>query len=200
MDFFNKIGSKITEASQGVQVQAKTMTETTRLNLAISNNDKDIANLYMELGKEYFNSINATPSGLGDAFVNKINELLLDNSDIRADLANIKGVIFCQNCNAECPISYNCCSSCGTTLNKSAITLNLSPCCTNCGKQIADGLRFCTGCGSPIPDKSSSNASSGDSANADTNTDTNTNTGDNADTNANADTDADATNPNDDWA
>lgn len=148
MSLFDKIGSKITEAGQGVQEQAKQITEITKINSLISSNERDISNLYMELGKEYFNSINGKPQDIGVPFVKKINQLSQDVKELRETLSDLKGIVFCNKCNAESPLSANCCSQCGTPLTKPEP--KTAPACGNCGKNIEGNAKFCTGCGTPI--------------------------------------------------
>lgn len=156
MDFFNKIGSKITTAGQGVQEQAKNLADISTVSYSITSKEKAIAELYMELGKEYYDSVEGIPSGLGDAFINKINQLEDEIVELQQDLNDLKGFINCSNCNNTMPSSANCCSNCGSVLQKSnhveSVRVNAHDVitCSNCGINIISNVNFCTGCGAPI--------------------------------------------------
>lgn len=147
MDFFNKIGSKITETGQGLQEQTKQLTEATKLNNNIANNMKTLDNFYKELGMLYFQSLNGEPSKLGVDIFNNINELNEENEKLKETLSVIKGIVYCPNCNAEAPNTANCCSSCGCQLIKNKPNLST---CSNCGAEIIPNVKFCTGCGSAV--------------------------------------------------
>lgn len=140
MDIFNKIGSKITEAGQGIQEQTKQLTESTRINNTLTSNQKTISNLYTDLGMLYFQSLNGQPADLGADIFNNINALTAENEQLKETLAIVKGIVYCPNCNAESLNTANCCSSCGTVLIK-------VPCCFNCGVEVDLNARFCTSCG-----------------------------------------------------
>lgn len=146
MDFFNKIGSKLSEAGQGVSTQTKTLAEIAKINLAISNNEKAMNDLYTSLGKEYFKLTTETKEGACLEVANKIEVLIEENNGLRNNLNVIKGIVNCEKCNAEMSTAATCCNNCGAVLPKIEPIETLVY-CSECGTGVEKGKKFCTQCG-----------------------------------------------------
>lgn len=54
MSIFEKIGEKLSGAGQGVAQQVKNFADVARLNSIISEKEKQIAQLYIEIGQAYY--------------------------------------------------------------------------------------------------------------------------------------------------
>ena len=62
MSIFEKIGEKLSGAGQGVAQQVKNFADVARLNSIISEKEKQIAQLYIEIGQAYYHSQGLRPS------------------------------------------------------------------------------------------------------------------------------------------
>ena len=54
MAFFEQLGKRITDAGQGVAQQTKNFADITRLNSAVSDKERKIAQLYQSIGQSYY--------------------------------------------------------------------------------------------------------------------------------------------------
>ena len=104
---------KITKATQDVVRGAKDMTDTARQNSLIAEEEKRIPNLYMQIGKLYYETHEADQEsqlGMLCLAIKAANERIAGyNEEIR----KIKGAARCPSCGAEMPIDSFFCGSCG---------------------------------------------------------------------------------------
>ena len=63
MSIFEKIGEKLSGAGQGVAQQVKNFADVARLNSIISEKEKQIAQLYIEIGQAYYEHHKIDPQG-----------------------------------------------------------------------------------------------------------------------------------------
>lgn len=75
MSFFNDLGKKISETSQGAVNKTKAMAETSRLNSAINDCKNKIDMAYREIGNFYVNKYGENPNPEVADKVNMIKEL-----------------------------------------------------------------------------------------------------------------------------
>lgn len=148
MAFFEQIGKKISDASQGVATQTKNFAETTRLSGAISDNEKKIGRLYADLGKAYYDAHAHDAEAEQRQIIEEINALFADIEAKKEEIKQIKGVTKCPNCGADIPLNAVFCSSCGHKADE----VPVGKTCTNCGAEIPAGDRFCSACGTPVED------------------------------------------------
>lgn len=113
MSFFDNFGKKITSAGQAAVDKTKNFAETTKLNLKISEAQSKINDLYRTVGEKYFK---AHPEDFCEDFAEQINEIKAQTaliSDLKAKIAQIKGITYCTECGAEIPAESAFCSKCG---------------------------------------------------------------------------------------
>lgn len=142
---------KITKATQDVVRGAKDLTDTARQNSLIADEQKQISNLYAQIGKLYHETHepnSETPLGNLCLAVNASNERIAKyNEEIR----KIRGTKRCPSCAADIPIASTFCGICGTksesTVERTPQSETASKHCTGCGTELGDGLTFCTSCG-----------------------------------------------------
>ena len=143
--------SKITKAAQDVVRGAKDITDTARQNSLIAGEQKQILNLFLQIGKLYHETQKIdpdTPLGKLCLAINASNERIATyNNEIR----KIKGTTRCPSCGADIPITSSFCGVCGA--NTDGIC-EISPSvetsdnyCTNCKAQLDEELAFCPLCG-----------------------------------------------------
>lgn len=151
MGFFDDFGKKISQVGQGAAQQTKIFAETTKLNSHISDEEKQINNLYIQIGKNYFEAHKNNDS-------DEYKDLMVGITDAQARIAQyqeqirtIKGIRNCPNCGAEVPNNSAFCNSCGTKMpakeTAPAAGVQASAKCPQCGADVAADSKFCDGCG-----------------------------------------------------
>lgn len=152
MAFFDELGKKITQTSQGVVQKTKDTAETLKLNGMISDEEKRISNFFNEIGRTYF-ELHA------DSYEPNFQQMILGIKEAQAKIENyceqvkrLKGVVCCPNCGGEVPYGAPFCSSCGTKMNVqniAAVNSNVQR-CVKCGVPLSPDMAFCTNCGTKV--------------------------------------------------
>lgn len=136
MSIFEKIGEKLSGAGQGVAQQVKNFADVARLNSIISEKEKQIAQLYIEIGQAYYEHHKIDPQG------EEIERIL-------------KGVTKCPNCGADVSLDAAFCNACGTKIPPAAKVEDISSnesgaLCPKCHNPVTAGNAFCNHCGTKI--------------------------------------------------
>ena len=151
MAFLDEIGKKISQTSQGMVQKTKDTAETMRLNGAISDEEKRIQNLYLEIGKAYFELHADDCEEALKELVLGIKEAQTKIEDYQEQVKRLKGIVRCAVCGGEVPYGAPFCSSCGSKMmNENTVEPTAESNvrrCANCGLPLADGIAFCTNCG-----------------------------------------------------
>jgi ribosomal protein L40E len=154
MPFFDNIGKKITETTQNVVRGTKDLTDTARFNSLIAEEERQIAELYSQVGKLYYETSepdSETPIGKLCLSITAAMERI---AKYQESIRQVKGVKRCQSCNADIPVTSAFCGVCGTKIeNVSAeafLPTTETKFCTECGAELEDELAFCTSCGQKI--------------------------------------------------
>ena len=112
MPLFTDLSKKLSTTTQNVVRGTKELTETARLNSLISDEHKQIASLYSQIGKLYYESYDASPeTPLGELCleINAANERI---AKYEQDKLHIKGVKHCPSCGADVPAGIAFCGGC----------------------------------------------------------------------------------------
>jgi len=154
MAFFDELGKKISQTSQGVVQKTKDTAEVIKLNGMISDEEKRIKNLYMQIGKVYFElHSDSCEEPLAD-MVASIKEAKSTIEQYSEQVKRLKGIVRCPNCGGDVQYGSPFCSSCGTKMEvKQPTVINEDPSvihCSKCGMPINDGCAFCTNCGTKV--------------------------------------------------
>lgn len=152
MAFFDELGKKISDASQGVVQKTKDTAESIKLSSAISDEEKKIKNLFTTLGEVYFNihSDNCEEEALKD-IVCQINDSKQKIADLEEQIKRLKGVIKCPYCDGEISYGSTFCNFCGKNVeNVVSKGKEGAIFCTNCGQSLEQDVAFCTNCGTPV--------------------------------------------------
>lgn len=151
MALFDTFSKKASEAGQNALQKAKELSDISRLNAMISDEEKSINNLYYQIGKLYVTIHKDNPEPDFSGVINSIIEAETRIKNYRQQIQDIKGVQRCTKCGAEVLRGAAFCSGCGATMPKAeAVIPNDYIKCENCGATVKKGMRFCTSCGTPI--------------------------------------------------
>lgn len=150
MAFFNDLGKKLQETSQGVVQKTKDTAEVLKLNGMISDEEKRIDTLFTQIGKMYFEHY--ADAGI-PALANLVAEIRDAQNKIKEydkQVKRLKGFVRCPNCGGDVACGTPFCSSCGT---KMPMPVETGVRCANCGMPIQNGCAFCTHCGTKVEAK-----------------------------------------------
>ncbi len=139
MAFFEDIGKKLTDVGQNVARQTKNFSDITQLNSSISDSEKRISQLFIQLGKEYYENHKDEENEV----ISEISRLYTQIFECREKIKQIKGVTKCESCGADVPLESAFCNSCGAKVNKHPS----AELCKFCGEPMKSGDKFCTRCG-----------------------------------------------------
>ncbi|MCH5353159.1 MAG: zinc ribbon domain-containing protein [Acutalibacter sp.] len=156
MPFFDQLGKKLTDAGQGVVQQTKNLADVTRLNSAISNSEKQIAQLYAVIGQAYYEAHKNDPNAESPEQIQAINALSAEIEQNQEAIRVIKGITQCPNCGKDVPLGSAFCAVCGTKLPEAAPAPAPAPegkVCPNCGAAVAEGNLFCNRCGTRVAEE-----------------------------------------------
>lgn len=158
MAFFDDLGKKISQASQGAVAKGKELADIAKLNSQISDEEKRINNAYVEIGKKYVElHKNDAESDFAD-FISAIDEANKKIVDLRSQVADIKGVTKCPKCGAEVAKGVAFCASCGSPVPVASANAGASSQaapsdtkrCGNCGAELSKDAGFCSECGAKV--------------------------------------------------
>lgn len=146
MGFFDNVSKQVTTYSQKAVQKTKDVSEIMRINAEISDEEKKIDSLCLQIGKQYYSTHKDTPDG---EFMELLDEITSSEKKIcqyKKEIQDIKGIDICAKCGAEVPKGAMFCSSCGTSISDDEKRVK----CPSCGAIIKAGIRFCTSCGAAL--------------------------------------------------
>ncbi len=151
MAFFDNLGKMASEATAKAMQKAQELSEISRINSLISEEEKKNNATYYQIGKLYVSVHGSDGEENFSGMVAAVLEGEQKINDYRKQIQNIKGVQRCEKCGAEVARGVAFCSSCGAPMPK---VENLLPDdvirCESCGTMVKRGMRFCTSCGKPM--------------------------------------------------
>lgn len=155
MAFFEQIGKKISDASQGATQQAKNFAEITRLNGTISEREKRISQIYTEIGQSYYEKHKDDSQAEELERITEINSLNAEILQCHEDIKQIKGITKCPSCGADVPINSAFCNACGAKILPATKIEDVSApkpvsLCPKCHKPVPVGNLFCNHCGAKV--------------------------------------------------
>lgn len=151
MALWDNIGKKASQTTAKAAQQVKILTETTKLNGMISDEEKKINNHYYQIGKLYATIHQNDPENELADLVAAVVESEKKIKEYRTQIQDMKGVVRCEKCGAEVAKGAAFCSACGAAVPKPVAPVqdNLEK-CASCGAMVEKGMRFCTSCGKPM--------------------------------------------------
>lgn len=157
MAFFERLGKRITDTSQGVAQKTKDLTEVIRLNNAISEKEKKILQLYQELGQAYFEGHRHDLDSDVQPMIDQLNQLHEEIVFAQEEIKQLKGVQKCPSCGAEIPMHATFCNACGAKIipeqEYGQEDVAASRVCPVCGRPAKASSLFCTHCGTKLDEE-----------------------------------------------
>lgn len=149
MAFFNNVGKVLTETGQGAVRKTKDLTETVRLNGAISEEEEKINALYSQIGEALYANMERIEKKALISYINwkangaegsvegeeEICRAVLEKQDYLTAVVEIRS-------RKEIIADYQ---------EQIRILKGIGK-CPNCGADVAAGAAFCSNCGSPVSD------------------------------------------------
>lgn len=120
MDFFGRLGEKISSTSKDIAGKAKEMMDVASMNSAITAEENKITQAQKEIGALYFEMYKDAPAPEFAEKVEAIKASLQLIEQQREEISRLKGVVKCQNCETEIPADNSFCSNCGAPNEKAA--------------------------------------------------------------------------------
>lgn len=151
MAFFDDLGKKISSTSQSVMNKAKGMVDISGLKGQISEEEKNINQYYLSLGKLYYDTQKETPTPELSELVSMIQKSFNHIDELKAAIAEIENANKCPNCGAIVEEDMLFCINCGAKLEKKEPEpqpqTQPTKYCISCGAQIQADAVFCMHCG-----------------------------------------------------
>lgn len=152
MAFFDDVKNKVTQVGHSAAKSARDFSETTKLNSQISDTEKQINQLYTQIGYEIYCAHNADPLPEVAQLIEQLNALHDQIEGLRAQVQTINASSLCPGCGAKIRPGMAFCSSCGTKLPQPEPAQPAAPQnrCPVCGAPTAADALFCTSCGTRL--------------------------------------------------
>ena len=156
MAFFEQLGKRITDAGQGVAQQTKNFADITRLNSAVSDKERKIAQLYQSIGQSYYERHSGDAEPQLQPAVEEIQALFAEIAQHKEEIKQIKGIVKCPHCGADVPLQAAFCNACGEKMVSAAPAEEPAEdvqICPVCGAASGKDNLFCTHCGAKLKEK-----------------------------------------------
>lgn len=152
--FFDNLGDKLNSMGRGIADKAKEVSDTTKLNSQIREEEKKIQNAFVSIGQQYYAQSKENPAPEYEVLFQSITASEALIAQYKLEVQKIKGVCTCTNCGAEIDVNAAFCPSCGTKnefLAKQQEAQEASERhCPNCGAAVKDDAVFCPECGNRV--------------------------------------------------
>lgn len=158
MAFFERLGKRITDTSQEVAQKTKDLTGVIRLSNTISEKEKQILQLYQELGQAYFeghrNDSDSDSDSNVQPIIDQLNQLHKEIIMAQEEIKQLKGVQKCPACGVEIPLHATFCNACGAKIISEPESIPegvaAARVCPVCGSPAKANSLFCTHCGAKL--------------------------------------------------
>lgn len=152
MAFFEEIGKRLTNAGQNVAQQTKNLADVAQLNSGISDKEKKISQLFLNIGQLYYQEHRSDLSAGYREIMGEIDALYAEIAQNQEKIKQIKGVIKCPNCGASVPLNAAFCNACGTKITREATSVvnESARICPSCHTAVGADDLFCNNCGTKV--------------------------------------------------
>lgn len=116
---FEKITAAINSTGKAVSEKTKQGTDIVKTNLKITNEERELNDLYLEIGKLYYKNNSDSPccDKMKELF-DKVAEKEAAVEELKNKVRAIKGVVICPTCGAEVADENTFCGKCGTKIER----------------------------------------------------------------------------------
>lgn len=159
MAFWDNFEKKATDATANVVSKVKGVSDITRLNSMVSEEENRIREIYFKIGQTYV-TLHGRDNEAGFAdLLNALKASQLKIEQCKQEIMDIRGVQKCERCGAEVAAGAAFCMTCGAQIPKiqPKPAVNSGRRCKKCGATVAPNARFCTSCGTPYVEEVSVN-------------------------------------------
>lgn len=151
MDFFDNLGSKLTQTGQKAKEMTNSLVESAKLTQQLNELNKALKELYEKVGERYCELHGDAPEEDLAELCAEVKGKKEEQQLLSAELQRVKNVRLCPECGQENPADVNFCAQCGAKLPE----LPKPPApqtvfCPGCGAQLNAGMKFCTKCGTKL--------------------------------------------------
>ncbi len=116
MAFLDDLSRKLTQVGQEAASQTKVFAETTRINAKISDEERQLNAMFMQLGRNYFDANKDDPTAAFADTINNIKDAIHRIEVYRGDIRRARGMVTCPNCGSEVSSNVQFCSYCGSKM------------------------------------------------------------------------------------
>lgn len=159
MAFWDNFEKKATDATANVVSKVKGVSDITRLNSMVTEEENRIREIYLKIGQTYV-ALHGRDNEAGFAdLLNVFRASQLKIEQYKQEIMDIRGVQKCEKCGAEVAAGAAFCMTCGAQIPKIQPNpaVNAGKICKKCGATVGQNARFCTSCGTPYVGETSVN-------------------------------------------
>lgn len=159
MGTFDNLKQRATKATESAFIKAQQMSDISRLNSQIANEEKAIDEVYARIGRLYFSLHENNPEQPFADMVADVQKRKRQVSAYQNQMMEMKNARRCPVCGAEVGIDAAFCSNCGSPLNEAesssaeAGKIVKEKRCKYCNAVLEPDAKFCTNCGKPIEEE-----------------------------------------------
>lgn len=116
---FEKFVETLNNTGKAVGEKTKQSTDIVKSNIKISSEERELAELYCEIGKLFYDKNKENPccDEMKELF-DKVNEKNDTIESLKAQIRYLKGIVVCEQCGAEISADNDFCGKCGAKLVK----------------------------------------------------------------------------------
>ena len=145
MEFWENLGTKISQAGTGASQRFNKMHGVSALNSPISKLEASLTELYCNLGAKYYATCGSDPHPELETFCESIAQVKEQIDSIQSELCLLRSTTVCQDCGASLKEGSAFCPGCGT--NVPQLSIAQSKGCAKCGASLDSPAAFCVKCG-----------------------------------------------------
>lgn len=113
---FEDLGRKVKKFSRSTMEEVQKMNEVRQLNGKVNEAQKQIRNLYSEMGKKLYEHYKEEALVGFEAEIHAISDKFVRIEELKEQIRQVKGVVLCPCCHMEVSASERFCSNCGSKM------------------------------------------------------------------------------------